>query len=49
MAGKIAPAHVQIIYYLEHSYQRHLVMANVSAAPLKGVQAFSWEHYEVMN
>jgi hypothetical protein len=31
--GKTAPAHVQIIYYLEHSCQRHLVMANVSAAP----------------
>jgi hypothetical protein len=24
---------VQIIYYLEYSCQRHLVMANVSAAP----------------
>jgi hypothetical protein len=38
--GKTAPAHVQIIYYLEHSCQRHLVMANVSAAPhiCKGIQ-----------
>jgi hypothetical protein len=31
--GKTAPAHVQIIYYLEHSCQRLLIMANVSAAP----------------
>jgi hypothetical protein len=31
--GKTAPARVQIIYYLEHSCQRHLIMANVSAAP----------------
>jgi hypothetical protein len=31
--GKTAPAHVQIIYYLEHSCQRHLAMANVSVAP----------------
>jgi hypothetical protein len=34
--GKTAPAHVQIIYYLEHSCQRHLIMANVSAAPHRG-------------
>jgi hypothetical protein len=34
--GKTAPAHVQIIYYLEHSCQRHLLMANVSAAPHNG-------------
>ena len=33
MAGKTAPAHVQIIYYLEHSCQRHLIMANVRVAP----------------
>jgi hypothetical protein len=33
---KTAPAHVQIIYYLKDSCQRHLIMANVSAAPHKG-------------
>ena len=39
--GKTAPAHVQIIYCLEHSCQRHLVMANVSAAPHRKYFIFS--------
>jgi hypothetical protein len=39
--GKTAPAHVQIIYYLEHSCQRHLVMANVSAAPHRNHQTLA--------
>ena len=29
---RTTPARVQIIYYLEHSCQRHLIMANVRAA-----------------
>jgi hypothetical protein len=52
MAGKTAPAHVQIIYYLEHSCQRHLVMANVSAAPHiwaeLSVQEMEWAETEAL-
>jgi hypothetical protein len=49
--GKTAPAHVQIIYYLEHSCQRHLIMANVSVAPHTRVPTASHNpfNYEYIN